>query len=352
MSYRQITPEQRYTLATLRRQVPALSSAAIARIMGRHRSTISREILRNSARFDGAYRYTKAQERTNGRRSRSRRNSHFNVKDWRRVERLLKELLSPEQISGRLRHEGVLEISHETIYKYIWMDKRCGGSLYRNLRQPFKRRKRYGTYEKRGRVSGKRHISERPAVVEQRREIGHWEMDTVMGAGSRDCIVTLVERVSGLSLIGKLADRTVATLNKRVLRLIRRQPELFKTITVDNGTEFHGYRKIEKNTGVTVYFATPYRSCERGTNENTNGLIRQYLPKRRTMKGLTQARCNAIAAQLNHRPRKRHGFLTPNERLQQTRDRLLRDATNNKMLRRTTASKSVSSRHVSVAVQS
>ena len=352
MSYRQITPAERYTLATLRRQVPELSGAAIARIMGRHRSTISREIRRNSARFDGAYRHTKAQERTNGRRSRSRRNSHFTPRDWRRVERLLGELLSPEQISGRLRLDGVLEISHETIYKYVWMDKRCGGQLYLNLRQPFKRRKRYGTYEKRGRVSGKRPISERPGVVDQRREIGHWEMDTVIGAGSKDCVVTLVERVTGLSLIGKLADRTVASLNKRVLRFIRRRPEMFKTITVDNGTEFHGYRKIEKATGVTVYFATPYHSWERGTNENTNGLIRQYLPKRRTMKGVTQPRCNAIAAQLNRRPRKRHGFLTPNEKLQHRRDRLQRAFPYNRIQRRTTASNSISSRHVSVAVQS
>lgn len=352
MSYRQITAHERYTLATLRRQVPELSCAAIARIMGRHRSTISREIRRNSARFDGAYRHTKAQERTNGRRSRSRRNSHFTAKDWRLVERLLGEYLSPEQISGRLRLEGLLEISHETIYKYVWMDKRCGGQLYLNLRQPFKRRKRYGTYEKRGRLGGKRLISERPRVVDERQEIGHWEMDTVIGSGSKDCVVTLVERVTGLTLIGKLADRTVAALNKRVLSLIRRYPHLFKTITVDNGTEFHGYRKIEKATGVKVYFATPYHSWERGTNENTNGLIRQYLPKRRTMKGITQSRCSAIAAELNRRPRKRHGFLTPNEKLQLKRDRLRRAVLINRIPRRRNASTSVSSRHVSVAVQS
>jgi len=119
MTYHQITPEERYTLATLRRQVPAPSGAAIALIMGRHRSTISRELRRNSARFDGAYRHTKAQERTNGRRSRSRRNSHFSARDWRLIERLLAEYLSPEQISGKLRRDGVLEVSHETIYKHI-----------------------------------------------------------------------------------------------------------------------------------------------------------------------------------------------------------------------------------------
>ena len=315
MCYRQITPEERYTLARLRTQVPALTGAAMGRIMGRHRSTISRELRRNSARLDGAYRHSKAQERTNGRRRRSRRNSHFDASDWKRIEGLLAEYLSPEQISGRLRRDGVLFISHETIYKHVWQDKRRGGLLYLNLRQPVKRRKHYGTYEKRGRLSGKRHISDRPAAVDRRRQIGHWEMDTVIGAVSKDCVVTLVERVSGKTLIGKLADRTVAVLNKRVIRFIRRHPGLFKTITVDNGTEFHGFRTIERATGVTIYFANPYHSWERGTNENTNGLIRQYLPKRKTMAGLTQSQCTGIANKLDNRPRKRHGYLTPRERL-------------------------------------
>lgn len=326
MSYRQITPAERYTLATLRRQ--AMSDAEIARIMGRHRSTIGRELRRNSARFDGAYRHTKAQERTNGRRSRSRRNSHFTPTDWRHVRRLLRDLLSPEQISGRLRLEGILSISHETIYQHVWMDRCRGGDLYLSLRQPIKRRKRYGTYEKRGRVGGKRHISERPAAVEMREQLGHWEMDTVIGGVTQDCVLTLVERVTGETLIGKLLNRTVAALNKRLLQFIRSRPDDFKTITVDNGTEFHGYRQIEKKTGVTIYFCTPYHSWERGTNENTNGLIRQYLPKRRSMQGLTQAQCNSIARKLNRRPRKRHGFLSPLERRQLGRDTLPRRRAN------------------------
>lgn len=323
MHYHQITPAERYTLAALRRQVPGISSAELGRILGRHRSTISRELHRNCAKLDGAYRHTKAQERTNGRRSRSRRNSHFTPADWKLVERMLRDFLSPEQISGRLQLEGILRISHETIYQHVWRNRIHGGDLYRSLRQATKRRKRYGTYEKRGRVGGKRHISERPAAVDLRQELGHWEMDTVIGGVTQDCVLTLVERVTGETLIGKLRDRKVATLNKRLLRLIRSRPGDFKTITVDNGTEFHGYRKVEKRTGVAIYFCTPYHSWERGTNENTNGLIRQYLPKRRTMRDISQARCNAIAATLNRRPRKRHGFLTPLEKLQQGRDTLL-----------------------------
>jgi len=313
MTYHQITPAERYTLGALRKQ--GYSNAEIARVTDRHRSTIGREFQRNCAKHDGAYRHTKAQERTNGRRSRSRRNSQFGAAEWQLVETLLHDKFSPEQISGWLRLLEVLEISHETIYTRVYRDKRRGGKLWQHLRQPIRYRKRYGTYEKRGRLPGKRHISERPAAAETRSEIGHWEMDVVIGAGNNHCIVTLVERMTGATLIGKLPCRTMKALNKRVIELIEAHPGLFKTITVDNGPEFHGYQEIERATGVTVYFANPYCSWERGTNENTNGLIRQYLPKRTSMKQLTQARCNAIASSLNNRPRKRHGFRTPLDRL-------------------------------------
>jgi len=315
MRYHQITREERYTLATLRKQEPKLSNVAIAHLMGRHPSTISRELRRNSTPYDLAYRPSRAQEQANGRRSRSRRNSRFTLEQWQLVEQLIRADLSPEQISGRLRRDHVLRISHETIYQRIWNDKRRGGNLFRRLRQRPRYRKRYGTNEKRGRLPGKRHISERPLSAEQRRELGHWEMDTVIGSATNDCILTLVERLTGCLLIAKLPARNAAAVNRRLLQVIAEQPHLFRTVTVDNGTEFHAYEQIERLTGVLFYFATPYHSWERGTNENTNGLIRQYLPKRTTMKGLTQSRCNQIACIINNRPRKRHGFLTPVELL-------------------------------------
>lgn len=313
VAYNQITPTERYTLATLRKQVPALSIAAIARLMDRHRSTISRELARNSARYDGAYRPSKAQERTNGRRSRSRRNSRFTAADWKLVVELLREGLSPDQISGRLRLEGKLSISYESIYRHIRRDKRRGGQLFRLLRLPTKWRKRNNGPERRGHLPGKRHISERPAAVETREEFGHWEMDTIVSSADRHCVVTLVERATGCLLMGKLRSRSVAATNRRVIQLIRQNRHLFKTITVDNGTEFHGYREIERATGTIVYFATPYHSWERGTNENTNGLVRQYIPKRKSMKHITQARCAAIAWRLNNRPRRRYRYFSPIE---------------------------------------
>lgn len=311
MTYRQITSEERYMLAVLRKQ--AFNQSQIAAALGRDRSTISREIRRNSSRL-GHYRPSKAIEKTNGRRSRSRRNQHFTTADFNRVERLLGKQWSPEQIAGHLREHGLRRMSHETIYKHIWRDKAQGGSLWTDLRGARKRRrKRYGAYDSRGRLAGKRHISERPACIEQRSRTGDYEIDTVMGTGNRHCIISLVERKFGYVMIGKLTARTKEQTNRRLLKLLRRTPGPAQSITADNGTEFHDYKDIESATGVHFYFATPYHSWERGTNENTNGLIRQYLPKGTSMARLTQHECNAIARKLDTRPRKRLGYRTPEE---------------------------------------
>lgn len=299
-------------LSALRKQ--GLNQAQIARQLNRSPSTISRELRRNSCLSDGHYRPSKADSRTRGRRSRSRRNQQFTNSDYWLVNYFLQKQWSPEQISGRLSQAGLLQISHETIYCHVWRDKAAGGALHTHLRGAQKqRRKRYRAYDSRGRLAGKRHISERPAAAERRTEIGHWEIDTVIGTGSKDCIATIVERKTGYLLIGKLQARTKEALTRCVTDLIYAHGDRFKTITADNGTEFHGYRDIEADTGVPFYFATPHHSWERGTNENTNGLIRQYLPKGTSMAGLTQQQCDEIAVKLNSRPRKRLDFSTPEE---------------------------------------
>jgi IS30 family transposase len=311
MSYHQVTSGERYMISALRQH--GYSRAAIARSLGRHRSTIGRELRRNASRY-GWYRPSVAIERTNGRRSRSRRNRRFSAVDWARIEMLLARLWSPEQVAGYLRRIGELRISHETIYRHLWADRRRGGMLYRSLRGALKRRrKRYGAYDSRGRLAGKRHIRERPVDCERRTRIGHWEMDTVLGAGSRACVLSTVERTSGYLLLGKLAARTARATTARAIALIDRHRSRFCTITADNGTEFHDYHTIEDATGVPFYFATPYHAWERGTNENTNGLLRQYLPKRCDLARLTQGDCDQIADHLNRRPRKRLGFRTPEE---------------------------------------
>ncbi len=227
MSYHQITYEERYTLGLLRRQ--GLAPAAIARVLGRHRSTILREVRRNRAASDGTYRPQLADWSARGRRTCSRRNKQFGANDFRLVERFLRRKWSPEQISGRLREDGTLSISHETIYRHTWEDKAAGGGLYKHLRcSTKKRRKRHNSYDSRGRLAGKRHISERPCWVERRKSIGHWEIDTVVGAGSKDCVATLVERKTGFTMIGKLPDRCKLSMSKRIKSLIRRAKTSFK----------------------------------------------------------------------------------------------------------------------------
>lgn len=315
MTYQQLASHERYILAALKKQ--GLSTSQIAQQLGRHRSSIYRELQRNSCHhIDGSYRPSKAQRRASARRSRSRRNRHYTDQDFLLIRKLLRQQWSPEQIVGHIRRFKLLRrrISHETIYQYIWRDKSTGGNLWTHLRQsPKLRRKRYRAYDSRGQLANKRHITERPPSVETRKTKGHWEIDTVHGRGSNHCIVTLLERKTGFVMIGKIPDKSTASLNKKTISLIHRDPLNFKTITADNGTEFHQYPVIESHCQATFYFATPYHSWERGSNENVNGLIRQYLPKTKTMEYLTQQRCDEIAAKLNSRPRKRHDYKTPEE---------------------------------------
>ena len=313
MRYHQITYAERYTLGLLRQR--GLSPAAIARMLGRHRSSIGREVQRNRAHSDGTYRPQLADWYARTRRSRARRNRRFTAAVWAQIQALVREDWSPEQVAGRLRLERALTISHETIYRYIWADKRAGGTLHQHLRGARKqRRKRYGRYDSRGRLAGKRPISARPRAVETRRELGHWEADTMLGASQAGpCVLSLVERKTGYLMLGQLRQRISAAVNPRAQQLIAAQPHPVRTITVDNGTEFHEYAALERATATRFYFATPHHAWERGTNENTNGLLRQYLPKRQSMAHLTQHDCNRIAAKLNHRPRKRLGYRTPEE---------------------------------------
>jgi len=281
--------------------------------LGRHRSTLYREVKRNQSVHDGRYRASHSVEKASGRKRRSRRNLRYGPGEFAAIEAMIREEHSPEQIVGRRKLEGQAVMSHETIYRWIWADKRCGGTLWRHLRGARKqRRKRYGRYDSRGRLAGKKLIEQRPAVVANRERIGDWEMDTVHGRGNA-CVVTVVERKTGLVRIGPIQRATKELTLERTVELLGPERERVKTITADNGTEFHNYRELENILGTQVYFATPHHAWERGTNENTNGLIRQYLPKGTNLSGLTQRQCDRIAEQLNNRPRLRLGFKTPNE---------------------------------------
>jgi IS30 family transposase len=312
MAYSQLSQAERYAIN--KERASGVSLRRVAARLGRSPSTISGELKRNATHHDGAYRPEKAHKYAMARRRRSRRGSQYSLQEWAEVLHLLRQRWSPEQIHGWHERKGRASMSHETIYRYVRRDRGDAQGLRRCMRHMGKfARKRYRSEDSRGVQPGKRHISERPQGVEGRRTFGHWEGDTVMGADMRHCVLTLVERKSGYTLIKKMSARTKHEANQALARALIRLNGRMKTLTLDNGTEFHGYQELERMFPLKCYFATPYHSWERGTNENTNGLIRQYLPKGHCMKALTQAECDRIAQQLNDRPRKRLGFRTPAE---------------------------------------
>lgn len=309
-TYHQLTQEERYRITAL--LMCGFAQAEIARQLQRHPSTISRELRRNVTHHDGGYRAEKAHSYATARRRRCRRRSRFSAIEMAYVATLLRRKYSAEQVAGVCKKSGILCISHETIYRHIRWDKRVGGDLWRHTRIMSKfGRKRYRSHDSRGVLPGKRLIGERPPEVELRRRLGHWEGDTVMGSDMHHCVLTLVERKTGFAIIKKLRARTMKEVTAGATRAIRRHCRKFKTLTLDNGTEFHDYALLEQRFPLKVYFATPYHSWERGSNENFNGLLRQYLPKGTCMRNVTQSQCDQIAYDLNHRPRKRHGFLSP-----------------------------------------
>jgi len=313
MGYHHLSQEERYIVGTMRST--GKSQRAIALELGRSPSTISRERRRNATRHDGGYRPEKAIGYAKTRRRKSKKEK-LDASQWAAVEELLREECSPDQAAQRLAAQGDFEVSHETVYKHVRRDKADGGSLWKHMRIMSKvGRKKRGSPVTRGKMAGKKHISERPEAANERDEIGHLEGDTVIGSDKRHCVLTLVDRKTGYTAIEKMTARTKEQANAAMARAIAKLCFPVKTITLDNGTEFHGFKDIEHANEVQIYFATPYHSWERGTNENTNGLIRQYIPKGKDMNSVDQRECDRIAAKLNNRPRWRLGYETPAEKV-------------------------------------
>ena len=309
MTYKQVTPEERYIISAMKRS--GNSIADIANTIGKSRSSIYRELERNKRpKSINEYNPLRANERCNERRRKSRKKSWFTSAQWKIIDDKILDDWSPEQISSVLKKEGIMDISFETIYVHIWADMRAGGILYKRLRHSVKqRRKRYRSRDSRGVLGGKRSIDERPNGAINRSRKGHYEIDLVHGGLHTDCVLTLVDRMHRYLLILKLENKTKEEVARYLIPIIRKYH--IDTITADNGTEWHGFRDIELQTGVKFYFAEPYHSWERGTNENTNGLIRQYLPKKMSMRSITQKDCDKIALKLNTRPRKILNYNSP-----------------------------------------
>jgi transposase, IS30 family len=309
--YSQLSQDERYFFSSLRAR--GVSIPQIALEMGRSPSTLYRELNRN-LRPTGYYAACMAHSYATARRRRARRGSQFPPECWDYILDYMSLQWSPEQISNHLKIAGLYSISFQSIYRYIRIDRRKGGSLYTDLRiMPKRRRKRYRSDDSRGVLRGKRMISERPAFINDRVELGHWEADTVMGKDKHQCILTLVERKSGQAEIAKLPNRTASLTVQAIARIIEKEPRMFKTITFDNGTEFHSYKKLEEQFPITCYFANPHHPWERGSNENFNGLLRQYLPKGQSLDYIGERKLNAICDRLNTRPRKRLGYRSPQE---------------------------------------
>ena len=307
MSYTQLTQEQRYQIHSLLKMEH--KQTEIAECLGIHKSTVSRELRRNMGQR--GYRPKQAHQKAMSRRNHARR--RIKAETWMLIEVNLRQEWSPEQISDWLKRHVVIQISHEWIYQYILADKRAGGTLYRHLRCQKKRRKRYGSYDRRGKLPNRVSIEMRPAVVEQRQRIGDWEVDTIVGKGHRQAIVSLTERKSRLVLLRKVERRTADLVSEAVIDLLQPISEPLHTITADNGKEFAEHERISRELNTDFFFAHPFAAWERGTNENMNGLVRQYIPKNREFASITEHELLVITNRLNHRPRKCLDFMSPFE---------------------------------------
>jgi transposase, IS30 family len=305
MSYTQLTQEQRYQISALLKTKH--KQAEIAAEVGVDPSTISRELRRN--RGKKGYRPNQAHEKALARRSHG--HARISPKTWAWVESRVREEWSPEQIAGRLKAEKAEPVSVEWIYQHILKDKRTGGTLYRHLRCQKRYRKRFGGRDSRGILPNRRSIDQRPALANQRRRLGDWEADTMVGHGSRAGLLTLVDRKSRLTRMARLTRRTAKAVDRQTVRLLREDPA--HSITSDNGKEFARHQQIARRLHLSFFFAHPYHAWERGTNENTNGLLRQYFPKTRDFATITPKELRAAASRLNSRPRKCLGFRTPLE---------------------------------------
>ena len=293
MTYKHLSQNERYQIFCLMKE--GLNCTEIAKNLGRSTSTISREIVRNKG--GRGYRPKQA-DRLAQERSVSSRNARRIEPDVLKAafERIAKQL-SPEQLAAEL------PISHETLYLHIYADKAAGGALWKNLRCQKKRKKRYASgVERRGQIVGRRPIHERPANVELRRTVGHWEGDTVIGAGHKQAIVTLVERKSGYAVLMKVNHKTSELVSAAVIKKLEPIRDRVKTITFDDGKEFAEHARIDEVLGSTTYFADPFSSWQRGSNENFNGLLRQYIAKKRPLSTVTDEELKMIERRLDNRP--------------------------------------------------
>ena len=306
----QLTYEQRCHIEALKKI--GLSQTAIAKEIGVHQSTISRELTRNTGAR--GYRSKQAHRMAESRRKEASKPTKMTPEIIALIESKLRLKWSPEQISGWLLMEQDICVSHETIYLHVWSDKRRQGNLFSCLRRQGKKYdKRRNGKSTRGHIKNSRSIDDRPGIVDRKSRVGDWEIDTVIGKNHSGALVTIVERVTKTTLSMQVPNKTAAAVTEATIKLLKPYQDIVHTITADNGKEFANHIEIEKALETKVYFAHPYSSWERGLNENTNGLIRQYFPKSTDFRKVAQADVKKMTNCLNNRPRKYLEYKTPNQ---------------------------------------
>jgi len=307
-AYHRLTEDNRIEIYALKKA--GFNQVDIANQIGVDKSTVSRELRRNTGLR--SYRPRQAQRLARIRQVQISR-SRISTAKWREIEALIAQDWSPEQVSGYLKATGHASVSPEWIYQRIYADKRAGGSLHKHLRCQKQRRKRRGSIERRGQIRGRVCISQRPDIVEERSRIGDWEVDTVIGKQGGAVLVTLAERKSRFSVVIKAKNKTADAVATAITDAMQPLSKHVHTLTYDNGKEFAYHEKVAKDLNAKGFFAHPYRSWERGLNENTNGLLRQYFPKGKEIAQTCDADVQSAMDRLNNRPRKCLGFKTPNQ---------------------------------------
>lgn len=308
--YTQLTQVQRYQIYAFLKA--GFSQTEIAFEIGVHKSMVSREIRRN--RGKKGYRPKQAHSTAISRKQKANKYIKLTSDVIGLIEQFIRQDFSPERVSGFLNRNYNIQVSHESIYQYIIADKVRGGDLYRHLRHSHKKRKkRYGSYDRRRQIMDRVSIDERPSIVDNKKRVGDWEIDTVIGKRHKGVLLTIVERKSKFTLIRKLPKKQADMIAEAAVDLLNPYKKKVLTITSDNGQEFAHHKYIKEQLKTDVYFAHPYHAWERGLSENTNGLIRQYFPKGMNFQTITDKNVQLAIDRLNNRPRKTLGYKTPNE---------------------------------------
>lgn len=307
-----LTLEQRYKIDAYINVGTSISQTA--EYIGKNKSVVSREIKRNKDQRSGKYKASLADKKAKSRILSKPQKICFDSEVKENILYYLNKDYSPEQAVGRAKIENKKMVSIEIIYKYIWADKKAGGVLYKHLRTKGKKYNKRGHLKtKRGLIQGRVDIDQRPAIVEDKNRLGDMEIDLVLGKDHKGALLTINDRASGVLFMDKVESKEASVVEAKIIELLMDWKPLLKTITSDNGKEFANHKNIANSMDIDYYFAKPYHSWERGANENLNGLVRQYYPKKTTFENVSSIHIIQVTNILNNRPRKRFGFKTPNE---------------------------------------